>query len=191
MTFNRRHLLGLVLGGIVTPAFGQSTMSTRTAYGFSFGGADGKMINLADSADKPILVVNTATLCGFASQLSALQNLWTEYHKRGLLVVGVPSGDFGGQELGSDKAIVEAAHHQHGVSFPMAAKTMVRGSDAHPFYKWAATERPKDLPRWNFHKYLVGRDGRIADVFAHQIEPTDTRIVTAIARQLGDTAVKG
>jgi glutathione peroxidase len=68
---------------------------------------------------------------------------------------------------------------------------MVRGSDAHPFYKWAATERPKDLPRWNFHKYLVGRDGRIADVFAHQIEPTDTRIVTAIARQLGDTAVKG
>lgn len=191
MTFNRRHLLGLALGSLATPAFGQAIMSARTAYGFTFAAGDGKTINLAESTDKPILVVNTATLCGFASQLSGLQKLWTDYRARGLLVVGVPSGDFGGQELGTDKEIIESAHHHHGVSFPMATKAVVRGPDAHPFYKWAAIERPKDLPRWNFHKYLIGRDGRIADVFAHQIEPADTRVVAAIARQLGDAPLKG
>jgi glutathione peroxidase len=191
MTFNRRHLLALALGSLASPAFGQSIMSTRTAYGFSFGTADGQTINLADHTDKPILVVNTATLCGYAPQLSGLQNLWASHRERGLLVLGVPSNDFGGQEPGADKDIVESAHHQYGVSFPMAAKVAVLGSNAHPFYKWAAAERPKDLPRWNFHKYLIGRDGHVADVFSQQIEPTDTRIITAIARQLGDSPIRG
>lgn len=191
MTINRRHLLGFALGSMVTPVFAQATMSARTAYGFLFNTADGKSINLAYATNKPVLIVNTATLCGYAPQLSGLQRLWTEYRERGLLVIGVPSADFGGQELSFDKDIIESAHHQHGVSFPMAAKTVIRGPDAHPFYKWAAAERPKDTPRWNFHKYLIGSDGRIADVFAHQIEPNDTRVVTAIARQLGSASVKG
>ena len=81
------------------------------------------------------------------------------------MIVGVPSNDFGGQEPGGAKEIAETAHHHYGVDFPIAAKAVVKGPNAHPFYKWAAEARPNDLPRWNFHKYLVGRDGYIADVF--------------------------
>ncbi len=185
MTFDRRQLLALMLAGAASPAFGQAAMTSRTAYGFSFEALkSGETINLADYTGKPMLIVNTASLCGFTPQYAGLQELWTKFGERGLVVIGVPSNDFGRQEPGGEKEITETAHHQYGVSFPIAAKADVRGPDAHPFYKWAATERPKDLPRWNFHKYLIGRDGHIVDVFPERVEPTDTRVITAIARQL-------
>lgn len=189
MTFDRRQLLALMLAGTASPAFGQAAMSNRTAYGFSFQSLQGEPINLADYTGKPLLIVNTASLCGFTPQYAGLQELWTKFGERGLVVIGVPSNDFGRQEPGGAKEIAETAHHQYGVSFPIAAKADVRGPDAHPFYRWAATERPKDLPRWNFHKYLIGRDGHIAEVFPERVEPTDTRVITAIARQL-DAAPK-
>jgi glutathione peroxidase len=189
MNFDRRQLLGLALASAASPAFGQAAMSSRTAYGFSFQSLKGEPINLADYAGKPLLIVNTASLCGFTPQYAGLQELWTRFGERGLVVIGVPSNDFGRQEPGGEKEISETAHHQYGVTFPIAAKAEVRGPDAHPFYKWAATERPKDLPRWNFHKYLIGRDGHIVDVFPERVDPTDTRVVTAIARQL-DAAAK-
>ena len=184
MTFDRRQLIGLMLAGVASPAFGQAAMSSRTAYSFSFQSLKGETINLADYSGKPLLIVNTASLCGFTPQYAGLQELWTKFGERGLVVIGVPSNDFGSQEPGGEKEISETAHHQYGVSFPIAAKAGVRGPDAHPFYKWAATERPNDLPRWNFHKYLIGRDGRVADAFPERVAPTDTRVVTAIARQL-------
>ena len=83
-----------------------------------------------------------------------------------LSILGVPSNDFGGQEPGGASEIAATAQHQYGVTFPIAAKAVVKGPNAHPFYKWAAEARPRDVPRWNFHKYLVGRDGYIADIFA-------------------------
>ena len=184
MTFDRRQLLALMLAGATSPAFGQAAMSSRTAYAFSFNSLKGEAINLADHAGKPLLIVNTASLCGFTPQYAGLQELWTKFGERGLVVIGVPSNDFGGQEPGGAKEISETAHHQYGVSFPITAKADVRGPNAHPFYKWAAAERPKDLPRWNFHKYLVGRDGHIAAVFSQQIEPTDARVIAAIEREL-------
>jgi glutathione peroxidase len=113
--------------------------------------------------------------------------LWTEFHHRGLAMIGVPSNDFGGQEPGGATEIVQTAQHDHGVTFPIAAKAVVAGPNAHPFYKWAAQARPKDVPRWNFHKYLVGRDGYIAEVFPSAVEPSDTRVKTAIAKALADT----
>jgi glutathione peroxidase len=184
MTFDRRQALALMLASASSPAFGQAAMSTRTAYAFSFQSLKGEAINLAAYEGKPLLIVNTASLCGFTPQYAGLQELWTKFGARGLVVIGVPSNDFGGQEPGDAKEISETAHHQYGVSFPITAKADVRGPNAHPFYKWAAAERPKDLPRWNFHKYLIGKDGHIADVFPERVEPTDTRVVTAIARQL-------
>lgn len=184
MIFDRRQLLALMLAGSASPVFGQAAMSSRTAYAFSFPSLKGEPIALADYTGKPLLIVNTASLCGFTPQFAGLQELWTRFGERGLVVIGVPSNDFGGQEPGDANEISETAHHQYGVSFPMAAKSEVRGANAHPFYKWAAAERPNDLPRWNFHKYLIGRDGHIADVFPERIEPTDTRVITAIARQL-------
>src|SRR5712672_672741 len=165
----------------------EPAMSRITAYAFSFPALAGGDIRLAEYAGRPLLVVNTASLCGFTPQYAGLQELWTEFRGRGLMIIGVPSNDFGPQEPGGPTEIAETAQHQYGVTFPIAAKAVVKGADAHPFYKWAAEARPKDLPRWNFHKYLIGRDGYIADVFPESVEPSDTRIKTAIARTLADT----
>jgi glutathione peroxidase len=159
-------------------------MSRITAYAFSFAGLKGGDIRLADHAGKPILVVNTASQCGYTPQYTGLQQLWSRFQERGLLVVGVPSNDFGGQEPGDATEIAHTAHSEYNVGFPMAAKVNVRGSSPHPFYRWAAAERPIELPRWNFHKYLIGRDGHIAAVFATNVEPMDARVVNAVAKEL-------
>lgn len=185
MFADRRQVLALLAGTLATPAFAQApAMSRITAYAFSFPGLEGGEIRLADHAGKPILVVNTASLCGYTPQYVGLQQLWARYHQRGLMIVGVPSNDFGGQEPGGVADIVKTAHGEYGVGFPLAAKVQVKGPSLHPFYKWAAGERPLETPRWNFHKYLVGRDGRIAAVFPTDIEPTDARVIAAIVKEL-------
>jgi glutathione peroxidase len=189
---DRRTILTAALAAIAGPvstrtAGAQAAMSRITAYAFSFPALAGGDIRLADYAGRPLMVVNTASLCGFTPQYAGLQELWTEFHGRGLTIIGVPSNDFGAQEPGGATEIAATAQHQYGVTFPIAAKAVVKGPDAHPFYKWAAGARPKDVPRWNFHKYLIGRDGYIAEVFPETVEPTDTRVKTAIARAFADT----
>lgn len=186
---NRRNALAAITAGAALSFAGRSAraqgaMSRMTAYGFSFPSLKGGDIRLADFAGKPLLVVNTASLCGFTPQYAGLQEIWTQFRARGLTVIGVPSNDFGAQEPGGATDITQTAEQTYHVTFPIAAKTSVKGPNAHPFYKWAATERPADLPGWNFHKYLVGRDGHIADVFSSRVEPADTRVITAIARAL-------
>src|ERR1700720_2300719 len=189
---DRRTMITAALAAIAAPAstrivLAQAAMSRITAYAFSFPALAGGDIRLADYAGRPLLVVNTASLCGFTPQYAGLQELWTQFHDRGLMILGVPSNDFGAQEPGGATEIAETAQHQYGVTFPMAAKAVVRGAEAHPFYKWAADARPKDVPHWNFHKYLIGRDGYIAEVFPETVEPLDTRIKTAVARALADS----
>ena len=186
---DRRTIIASALAAIAGPVstrrvLAQAPMSRISAYAFSFPALAGGDIRLAEYSGRPLMVVNTASLCGFTPQYAGLQQLWTEFHDRGLMIVGVPSNDFGGQEPGSASDIAETAQHQYGVTFPIAAKTVVKGPNAHPFYKWAADLRPKDVPRWNFHKYLIGRDGNIAEVFPESVEPTDTRVKTTIARAL-------
>ena len=189
---DRRTIITAALAAIATPAttrtvMAQAAMSRITAYAFSFPALDGGDIRLGDYTGRPLMVVNTASLCGFTPQYAGLQELWAQFHDRGLMIVGVPSNDFGGQEPGGPKEIAETAQHQYGVTFPIAAKAVVKGPGAHPFYKWAADIRPKEVPRWNFHKYLIGRDGYIAEVFPETVEPLDTRLKTAIARTLAET----
>jgi glutathione peroxidase len=167
----------------IRPARAQPAMSRLTAYGFSFAALDGSEIRLADFAGRPIIVVNTASLCGYTPQYAGLQALWSEFRDRGLMIIGVPSNDFGNQEPGGAAEIIHTAE-QHGVSFPLTAKTVVTGRNAHPFYRWAAEARPRDVPRWNFHKYLLGRDGYLAEAFPSTVEPVDSRIKTAVARGL-------
>jgi glutathione peroxidase len=187
MRITRRHALTLFAGALAVPAGAQTPgMSHLTAYAFTFAALDGGDIRLADFAGKPILVVNTASQCGFTPQYAGLQQLWTRYHDRGLMMIAVPSNDFGGQEPGGATEIKQTANHIYGVTFPIAEKAAVKGAAAHPFYKWAASERPHDLPRWNFHKYLIGRDGHIAAVFATEIEPTDPRVIAAIEKELAE-----
>lgn len=189
---NRRMLLTATLAAIAAPttrraAAQGAAMSRMSAYAFSFPALAGDDIRLAAHTGHPLLIVNTASLCGYTPQYAGLQELWSEFRERGLMVIGVPSNDFGGQEPGGATEISETAHHQYGVTFPIAAKAIVVGPRAHPFYRWAAELRPKEVPRWNFHKYLIGRDGYIAGVFPSAIEPADTRVKTAIARALADS----
>jgi glutathione peroxidase len=186
MLIDRRSILALLATAGATPALAQApAMNKVTAFAFSFPALDGGTVRLADYAGKPILVVNTASLCGYTPQYAGLQDVWTRFKDRGLLLVGVPSNDFGAQEPGGAAEINETAHHQYGVTFPITAKADVKGPNAHPFYKWAASELPNATPQWNFHKYLIGRDGHIAAAFPSAVEPTDTRVVTAIAKELG------
>src|SRR5450759_154140 len=186
---DRRTLITAALAAIAGPApirtaLAQAAMSRITAYAFSFAALAGGDIRLADYAGHPLLIVNTASLCGYTPQYAGLQELWSEFHDRGLMIIGVPSNDFGGQEPGGATEIAETAQQHYGATFPIAAKAVVKGPNAHPFYKWAADARPKDVPRWNFHKYLIGRDGYIAEVFPETVEPSDTRVKTAVARAL-------
>ncbi len=167
-----------------TAAPAQSSMSRITAFSFSFKGLDGKEIRLAEYAGKPILIVNTASLCGYTPQYAGLQELWTRYRDRGLLILGVPSNDFGGQEPGGAAEIMKTAQGEYHVSFPLTEKAEVKGAAAHPFYRWATLERLGNAPRWNFHKYLIGRDGRIAASFPSEVEPTDPRVIAAIEKEL-------
>jgi glutathione peroxidase len=187
---NRRQILALLGAGVALPSLhtrhaDATAMSSRvTAYAFTFKGLDGGEILLSDYAGHPILVVNTASLCGYTPQYAGLQDLWTRYHARGLMIIGVPSNDFGNQEPGGASDIYATAQGEFHVTFPLAEKAVVKGPDAHPFYRWAAQERPMETPRWNFHKYLIGRDGRLKATFVSAVEPTDPRMISAIETEL-------
>ena len=129
-------------------------------------------------------MVNTASQCGYTRQYAGLQTLWSRYQGRGLVVLAVPSNDFGGQEPGGARDIHATAQGQYHVTFPISDKVAVKGKDAHPFYKWAAAERPLESPRWNFHKYLVGRDGYLSATYPSAVEPTDPLVIAAIEKEL-------
>lgn len=144
----------------------------RTAHGFSFPSIEGGRIDLADFAGRAVLVVNTASRCGYTRQYAGLQALYAAYRDRGLVVLGVPSGDFGNQELGTAEEIRAFCEVEFGVEFPLADRTRVVGPDAHPFYRWAAeTLGRRAVPRWNFHKYLVAPDGTLAGWFPTSVPP--------------------
>ncbi len=183
---DRRHLLllGTALAAFAPLMARAATMSRVTAYAFTFKGLDGNDILLASYAGRPILVVNTASLCGYTPQYAGLQALWARYRDKGLMVLGVPSNDFGGQEPGGKSEIEKTAQGDYHVTFPLTEKVAVKGAEAHPFYKWAAQERPLEAPRWNFHKYLIGRGGRLKAGFTSAVEPADPRVIAAIEREL-------
>ena len=189
---DRRTFVAAALVAIAEPscsrtARAQGAVSRMTAYAFSFPALAGGDIRLAEFAGRPLLVVNTASLCGYTPQYAGLQELWTEFSGRGLVIIGVPSNDFGGQEPGGATEI--ATDRASSIRRHLSDRGQGRGegANAHPFYKWAADARPKEVPRWNFHKYLIGRDGYIAEVFPESVEPADTRVKTAIARALADS----
>jgi glutathione peroxidase len=184
---DRRYFLLLGGASIVAldPRFARATALSRiSAYAFAFKGLDGGEILLSSYAGHPLLVVNTASLCGYTPQYAGLQALWTRYRDKGLVVLGVPSNDFGSQEPGGANDINATAQGEYHVTFPITEKVTVKGKEAHPFYRWAALERPLEAPRWNFHKYLIGRDGYLKASFTSALEPTDARIVIAIEKEL-------
>lgn len=185
----RRRALGVAAAVALAPAMlvggAMATEQSMTAHSFTFPGIDGAPLPLSQFAGGPILVVNTASFCGYTGQYEALQALYARYRDRGLTVVGVPSNDFGGQEPGTAGEIQQFCTGVYGVEFPLADKQVVRGDDAHPFYKWAREVLgPGQAPRWNFHKYLVGPDGALVAAFPTQTRPDAPEVVQAIEELL-------
>ena len=133
--------------------------------------------------NKVVLVVNTASRCGYTYQYEDLEKLYSVYRNRGLVVVGFPSNDFGNQEPGKEQSIKTFCRLTYGVKFPMYAKTRVKGQGANPLYRTLA-DAAGQSPSWNFHKYLIGRDGRLAGSFGSSVEPRSDTIVDAIEQQL-------
>ncbi len=156
-----------------------------TAHDFSFRAIDGGELDLAGFRGKAVLVVNTASECGFTPQYAGLEELWRRFRDRGLVVLGVPSNDFGQQEPGGEAAIKEFCETNFAVDFPLTAKERVIGGEAHPFYRWVAAELGEDnAPRWNFHKYLLDKDGALAGAWPSRVEPLADEIVDAVAAAL-------
>ena len=175
-------IAGMAVAGLVPRSV--AAQALMGAHAFGFDRPDGGRLPLADYRGRPILVVNTATRCGYAGQMATLEQLWQRYQARGLMLVAVPSNDFGGQEPLEGAAIAEAARQSHGATYAFVEKTVVRGLEAHPFYRWAASEKPADTPRWNFHKYLIGRDGALLGGFPAATDPLSPQLVQAIGREL-------
>lgn len=161
------------LGLLALPGFVNAATS-----GFSFGSIDGGRIALDDWKGKPVLVVNTASLCGFAGQFDDLQVLHERYGPRGLLVLAVPSDDFN-QELADESAVKEYCAINFDLTLPMTEITRVRGSQAHPFYQWLAAEHGF-VPQWNFNKVLLGPKGEVVGTWGSSVNP----ISGAITRQI-------
>ncbi len=181
---DRRTFLTIAVAALAGSGPAYSVGARSTAFDHTFEGIEGGSIQLGDYRGKLLMVVNTASRCGFVNQYAGLQSLWNRYRSRGLTIIGVPANDFAGQEPGSNDEIMGFCSSTFGVTFPLAAKTSVRGDNAHAFYRWAAEQRPNDIPRWNFHKYLIGRDGRITAVFPTSVEPTDARVIISVERAL-------
>ena len=155
------------------------------AHRFAFAGIDGAPLALADWAGRPILAVNTASFCGFTPQFAGLQALWERYRDRGLVVLGVPSNDFGAQEPGGEEEIRTFCEANYAVDFPMTAKQKVVGGGAHPLYRWIADELgDAGAPKWNFHKYLIDGDGALAGVWPSRVDPLSEEIVAAVENAL-------
>lgn len=154
-----------------------------SAHQFKFTSIDGELLPLSSFAGKTLLVVNTASRCGFTSQYAGLQSLWEKYQDQGLVVLGVPSNDFMSQEPGSEDEIKTFCTVNFNVNFPMTSKVHVKGKDAHPFYVWA--KQQSGAPRWNFHKYLLNDQGELITAYSSVTSPLSNKIVKAVELALG------
>jgi glutathione peroxidase len=160
-------------------------MAEMSAHDFTFRSIDGGSLPLEQYRGKPVLVVNTASFCGYTPQYAGLEALHERYAKRGLVVLGVPCNDFGAQEPGTPQEIKNFCATRYHVSFPLAGKEHVIGGEAHPFYRWTAEQLGEaGQPRWNFHKYLVAPDGSLVGSWPSSVDPQAQEITTEIERLL-------
>lgn len=152
---------------------------------FTFRSIDGATMPLERWRGQPVLMVNTASECGFTPQYEKLQRLHHEYHQSGLVVLGVPSNDFGGQEPAAEEEIRAFCTHRFGVTFPLTAKQTFHGPGTHPMFVTMVEEYTEDiLPRWNFCKYLFGKDGDLIENWPSETEPDDTEFRRSVERNL-------
>lgn len=158
--------------------------SQPNAHQFNFTSIDGENFSMADYANKVVLIVNTASQCGFTQQYKDLENLYQSYKDKGLVVIGVPCNDFGGQEPGDLKTIKEFTQQEYGITFPLTQKYSVKGDNAHPFFLWASEQQKgaflQSSPKWNFHKFLLDQNGDLYKSYGSHINPFSEQIRTDI-----------
>lgn len=170
---------------IVTMFFSQTASSSqKNLHDFTIESIEGEIINLKDYKNKVVLLVNTASKCGFTPQYSGLQKIYDRYKEDGLVVLGVPSNDFN-QELSNDNEVKQFCEIRFGVNFPMTKIQKIRGENAHPLYKWISENISIiGTPRWNFHKYLIGKDGNIINWFSSMTSPSSEGLKNEIEKAL-------
>ena len=157
----------------------------KLAYDFSFKDLDGSTLSLSDYKNKVIVVVNVASQCGFTKQYDDMQKIWDKYQSNGVVILGVPSNNFGNQEPGSSSEIKNFCESKFGITFPMTEKVDVKGNNAHPFFLWAKENYGNAaVPKWNFHKIIVGKDGKIKDTFASITNPSSKKFIAALQKAL-------
>ena len=159
----------------------------KLAYDFTFKNLDGRSLNLNEYKGKIIVAVNVASQCGFTKQYEDMQKVWDKYQEKGVIMLGIPSNDFGNQEPGSSQEIKDFCEAKFGINFPMTEKVSVKGENAHPFYLWAKKNHGKAaIPKWNFHKIIIGKNGQVVDTFASITNPSSKKFI--ILRDIASTA---
>ena len=182
-------MLKPVLAAVAAVALLAAAPQPNSAWQFNMKTIDGKPMPFSQYKGKVVLLVNTASFCGFTPQYEGLQKLQDSYKAKGFTVVGIPSGDFGGQEYASDGEIKTFCESKFGIKFPLSEKSVVTGDKAAPIYRWAAATMGADnVPKWNFHKYLIGRDGKLIAAFPSKITPMSPEVTQAVEQAV---AAKG
>ena len=164
-------------------SFFNKTMSdnTKTFFDFKINSINGEELDLSSFKGKTILLVNVASKCGFTNQYDDLQKIYDDFKEKGLIVIGIPTNQFGGQEPGSEKEIKNFCETNFNITFPMTSKYEVKGANAHPIYIWAKDTFGKStIPKWNFHKILINKNGKIEDTFASFTGPLSNKVVKKI-----------
>ena len=155
----------------------------KLVYDFAFKDLDGSPLKLDDFKNKIIVVINVASKCGFTKQYEDMQKIWEKYQKRDIVILGVPSNDFGQQEPGSNKEIKNFCEAKFGITFPMTEKVSVKGPNAHPFYVWAQKNYGNSaIPKWNFHKIIIDKSGKIAETFNSTTNPSSKKFIKVLEK---------
>ena len=156
----------------------------QLAHEFSFKSIDGDEINLQNYKNNVLVIVNVASRCGFTNQYTDLQNLWSKYKDKNLVVIGVPTNNFK-QEPGSNKDIKDFCETNFNIDFPMTEKMNVIGGNAHPFFKWAKENHGRSaIPKWNFHKIIIGKNGKVVDTFLSTTKPSSRKFISLIEEEI-------
>ena len=155
----------------------------KLAYDFNFKDLDGTDLKLNEYKGKVIIVINVASKCGFTKQYEDMQKVWEKYQSKGIIMLGVPSNDFGNQEPGTNQEIKNFCEAKFGITFPITEKVIVKGPDAHPFYIWAKNNHGKSaVPKWNFHKIIIDKNGKIAETFSSITNPSSKKFIKTIEK---------
>ena len=180
-------IIFLLMFGILEKA---SANYSKLVYDFEFNGIDGNKIELSNFKNKVLVVVNVASRCGYTPQYEDLQTLYDEYKSRGLIIIGVPTNNFK-QEPGTNNQIKDFCETNFGITFPMTEKINVIGTNSHPFFKWAKEDFGiSAIPKWNFHKIIIGKNGKIQDTFASFTKPTSKKFIKLIEKLIQKLKLK-